>query len=70
MTPRQRNPIGDCAKSSKQIAWEIRRASCLYFALAYPLLISRRGFLFYQKREVSQKGVMLHDRISESKKGL
>ncbi len=58
MKPRQRNPIGDCAKSSKQIAWEIRRASCLYFILHWHtlFLFLEEGFYFTKNGKFPKKG--------------
>jgi D-methionine transport system ATP-binding protein len=44
-------PIGDCAKSSKQQAWEIRRDFCYCFASACPLLVSKKRVFYLLKKE-------------------
>jgi D-methionine transport system ATP-binding protein len=46
-------PIGDCAKSSKQQAWEIRRVFLLLLCIGMPSsYFQEEGFLFSKKGEI------------------
>jgi D-methionine transport system ATP-binding protein len=44
------DPIGDCAKSSRRICLGDKK-SFLCFALAYPLLVSKKGIFYFLKKE-------------------